>query len=106
MLLQPIIENAILHGLAPITGEKTLSLNIYKCEKLICIEIKDNGIGRVASQETQTNGTGKGTSFTNERLQLMSEKTKSFCDMSISDLQDDNQQPCGTKVIIKIEEED
>ncbi|KQN35049.1 hypothetical protein ASE92_10515 [Pedobacter sp. Leaf41] len=46
MLIQPLIENAILHGL--IQGDKKdghLSVNIKKIENGICIMVADNGVG-------------------------------------------------------------
>jgi ligand-binding sensor domain-containing protein len=46
MLLQPYIENAILHGLMPKEGNKNLLVMLFeKDEKLHCI-IEDNGVGR------------------------------------------------------------
>jgi len=49
LLLQPIVENAIIHGLAPKTESGFLKITFNKSESnLICI-VEDNGIGRKAS---------------------------------------------------------
>lgn len=48
--LQPIIENAIIHGLANIPGEKSLMLHIYEKHNNIYIDITDNGIGMSKQQ--------------------------------------------------------
>ncbi len=47
MLIQPIVENAIWHGLLPKVGSKKLRISILQCdnERLVC-EVEDNGVGR------------------------------------------------------------
>ena len=45
MIIQPFIENAIVHGLLHKAGEKKLTINFELKETLICI-IEDNGVGR------------------------------------------------------------
>ncbi len=46
LLLQPYVENAIIHGLMPKEGEKKLSIHLFrKDDELHCV-IDDNGIGR------------------------------------------------------------
>ena len=106
MLLQPIVENAILHGLSALEGEKLLFLSINKKNNDICIEIRDNGIGRVASQQKQNKGTGNGQSFTQTRLELISKKHNSSCQMTTIDLYDSEQKASGTTVEIRIEDEE
>ncbi|MEO8769460.1 MAG: histidine kinase [Ferruginibacter sp.] len=46
MLLQPFVENAILHGLMPKQGDKKLIINCKRVNKNVEIIIDDNGIGR------------------------------------------------------------
>ena len=45
LIIQPFIENAIVHGLLHKEGEKELKITFNAQEKLTCI-IEDNGIGR------------------------------------------------------------
>lgn len=46
LLLQPIVENAVLHGFKGCGGEKILSISIRKeNESSLHIEIRDNGVG-------------------------------------------------------------
>ncbi|QFF98041.1 response regulator [Psychrobacillus glaciei] len=45
LLLQPIVENAILHGLKMKEGQGTVSLTVKKENNLIVFQIMDNGIG-------------------------------------------------------------
>lgn len=45
MILQPIVENAILHGLKPKKGDKSLTIKGYRTGGLIEFQIIDNGVG-------------------------------------------------------------
>ncbi|MBA9087695.1 sensor histidine kinase YesM [Fontibacillus solani] len=45
LILQPIVENSILHGLDPIEENGLLQILGYLHEDTICFSIKDNGVG-------------------------------------------------------------
>lgn len=45
LILQPIVENAIIHGLDKIKSGGIISISCKKIEESICFEIKDNGVG-------------------------------------------------------------
>lgn len=45
MILQPVFENCINHGLCNVSWEKQIHLTIFKDEDKICISISDNGVG-------------------------------------------------------------
>ena len=45
IIMQPIVENAIVHGLRPKGKDGKLLIDISDTEDTICISIKDNGIG-------------------------------------------------------------
>lgn len=45
LLLQPLVENAIIHGLEPKIGHWYLSISLQKIGDNIVIEITDNGVG-------------------------------------------------------------
>ena len=53
LVLQPFIENAILHGVAPVEDKK-ITLAILRNSDLIEISITDNGIGRLKAAKTQS----------------------------------------------------
>ncbi len=44
-ILQPVVENAIFHGIDPKDGSGTISISIQKNENSLFIEIKDDGVG-------------------------------------------------------------
>lgn len=45
LLIQPLVENAIIHGLEPKVGKGELSIHIYKEKNDLLFEIKDDGVG-------------------------------------------------------------
>ncbi|WP_364145267.1 sensor histidine kinase [Paenibacillus sp. LPE1-1-1.1] len=45
LLLQPVVENAILHGLEKNSGHKELTLSAKFDDPYLLVEVKDNGIG-------------------------------------------------------------
>lgn len=49
-ILQPIVENAILHGLEPMEGQGYISIKGYKDGDNLIITVTDNGVGMTESQ--------------------------------------------------------
>lgn len=85
MLMQPIIENAVFHGLEPKTGSRNLYIEAYCTDKRLIIKVEDDGVGmpltklnmindalrdRVSINENDRN-TQIGLANVNERLQLL-----------------------------------
>lgn len=62
LVLQPFIENAILHGIA-LVEDKRISLQIYPENDLIKIMISDNGIGREKAALLKSSGNTPTKSF-------------------------------------------
>jgi sugar lactone lactonase YvrE len=105
MIIQPFIENALWHGLMTKKGEQKLLVNIYLESNQLCIEVEDNGIGRVASEKLNTNKKDKeslGMKITKERLDLMENIHNVKAETVIVDKIDHNNDSGGTKAIIKI----
>lgn len=104
MLLQPFVENSIVHGLLPKEGEKSLTINISQRDSTIYCEIKDNGIGREASEKINKNRNRKhqsaGMDLTQKRLEILG-RGKSNYAMEITDLMD-GENPFGTLVKLQI----
>jgi LytS/YehU family sensor histidine kinase len=69
LLLQPLVENAIKHGVATLHEKGIIILMFYSQNKDLIIDINDNGKGF----QTQTTGTGLGLKLTNERIQLFNQ---------------------------------
>jgi len=103
MLIQPYLENAILHGLMNLDGERNgeLKIEIQKQNHLLKVIIEDNGVGRVRSNEFKNNSTHNplAMKLTEERLEMISklENTKNV-KVIVIDLYNEEQNACGTRV--------
>jgi two-component system LytT family sensor kinase len=71
MLLQPIIENAIKHGLAPRLEGGEIHLRTHRRDGRLLIDIEDNGIGISPERLREVFGGGIGISNVHERLRLL-----------------------------------
>jgi len=103
MILQPIAENALTHGLQHKTGDKKIAIQILKIENSIQIIIEDNGIGIQASQKLKTNSNGFGLRMNEERIQMMKAKNGGNYSFRLTDLSEQDKE--GTRVEIIIPEE-
>lgn len=71
LLLQPLVENALKHGLARKTGPGTVTIRAERRGPLVALEVEDDGLGISAERlETVTAG-GIGLSNVRERLQVI-----------------------------------
>jgi len=109
MLAQPIIENAIEHGIMHKEGTGNIKI-IFKAEdEMLLFEVIDDGIGREKSKELQSQ-TGKkhaslATTITQERIENINKslrKGKKKIEFNIFDLKDESGSPLGTKVVFHI----
>ncbi|WP_299526730.1 AAA family ATPase [Winogradskyella sp.] len=102
MLLQPFIENAVIHGLSKLKERKgKLKVNLDEVEDRIVCTIEDNGIGRENALKHRSPG-HKSVAISNleTRLELLnnSEEANEYT-YEIVDLKDEKG-PTGTKVTV------
>lgn len=71
LLIQPLIENAIKHGIASFKNEGRLDINFFSNGKDFCIDIKDNGKGFSEGSKD-----GFGLKLTKDRIQLLNQHSK------------------------------
>lgn len=100
LMVQPLVENAIWHGLLHKEGEKYFSISFIndQDDNLVCI-VEDNGVGRKAAgaiKERSLNNfpyNGKATTLIRQRLLLLKRKTSKEASMITEDVQ-----PSGTRI--------
>lgn len=102
LLVQPFVENALWHGLAPKEGDRSLTVRFTATEKGLRCTVRDNGVGR-NGQPRIDGQRSMGTELTNERLQLLSHRLQQKGSFRITDLQDATGAPQGTEVVIELE---
>lgn len=106
LLIQPIIENAIWHGLLhKNSNDRRLEIRFKMVEDFLHIEIEDNGVGRELSKPKVKfikKQKSSGVELTKQRLDLLSQSTGLKTSFEIEDLYDDTGNPRGTKVKIVI----
>jgi two-component system LytT family sensor kinase len=71
MLLQPIVENAIKHGLAPRLEGGQIHVRTQRRNGRLTIDIEDNGMGIPPERLAEVYGGGIGISNVHERLRLL-----------------------------------
>lgn len=107
LLLQPYVENAIWHGLLHKKEGGIVTIDVKMLdESNLCIIITDNGIGRERASLLQSKTAIKHKSFgmqiTFERINMINELYNTKTKIQIIDLHNENNEPCGTKVILEI----
>lgn len=80
LILQPLVENAIYHGMEFMDGEGEIIINVYRLEDDLYFTVSDNGLGMTKEQveslftgqagSTSKKGSGIGVKNVNERIKL------------------------------------
>lgn len=80
LMLQPLVENAIYHGMEFMDGDGEISIKVYREDTELWFRISDNGLGMTAEQArslldeqhhvSSKRGSGIGVKNVNERIRL------------------------------------
>lgn len=104
LLIQPYVENAILHGLYNKREPGTLRIGVREEGDTVLFEIEDDGVGRAEAMRLRNQNFPKhksmGTALTEERLKLINERENVA--VETIDLFDDHKNPQGTRVKIRV----
>lgn len=105
MLIQPLLENAIWHGLMPMQRPGKLTLHLSTETNALVCTITDNGIGREQAKIIRKNRSKPhdphGLKNIRERLDLLFEDHHQDYGLSITDLYAQNQ-AIGTRVVLRL----
>lgn len=106
MMLQPFLENAVLHGLMPLEGKGLLTIDVNAENNALQIVITDNGIGIEKSKALRsgTKHNSKGMQLINERLEILSKLGKEPITLKIAAVNMYATNP-GTKITLIIPQE-
>ena len=98
MIVQPFVENAVLHGINPKLSAGHVKVEFWEEGKHLFIRVDDDGIGREEAKKLKKKRekyqNSHGMSITEERIQMISERRGTSLEVI--------DKPVGTKVIIKI----
>jgi ligand-binding sensor domain-containing protein len=107
LLIQPFVENAIVHGLAP--SEKQglwLKITVRLRDDYIHYTIEDNGVGRIEamsySRKHRPGHKSLGLQISRERMDIINRRTRTESTLDILDLHDADGRPAGTRVQLTI----
>ena len=106
MVIQPYVENAIIHGLSNLDGKNgSLVITFYKKGDILFCEVDDNGIGMKIAEELRKQSfikhSSKGMEMTKLRLLLLSKLDGVDYKISVINKTDAGGVAQGTTIIIK-----
>ncbi len=103
MIVQTFAENAVKHGLSHLEKEGLLKIQISQKDHKLNLIVEDNGIGREAAGKLDILGTGKGMKIIDQIFDLYHKLKGKKITHTITDLNDDNNKPIGTRITVELE---
>jgi len=105
MLIQPFVENSIIHGVAHVPEGGKIKVSFTQRNGFLEIMVLDNGIGRAAAKErkSQIEAQHKSVALavTQERLELLGDQSGGLKRLEIEDITK-NGKVEGTRVLLRI----
>ena len=106
MLIQPYVENAIIHGLLNKPGKGRIDIRFMLHNESIRCTITDNGIGREKSMQLSRDSgivkKSQGMMITKSRLEVLNKQYEGGFSVEVIDLKDNNGNSMGTEVKLVI----
>ena len=106
MLVQPFVENAIIHGFANRDIAGKIDIEYVQVGNLIQISIRDNGVGRNKpkdlNQPAEKHHNSVGTIIVKDRIELLNNEYGCNASVSYQDLKSEDGLASGTRVVLTI----
>lgn len=105
MLIQPFIENALVHGIAPLQGKGHIRIHFNRVADRLECHITDDGIGRqeAAGRTRLMDHSSKATLLITEYLKALNRRAgaEAFT-LQINDMRNETGDAAGTEVILRM----
>lgn len=102
LMLQPIIENAIVHGIKPLKYPGKLDVRVNRLNNLLQVSIVDNGIGLGEANAHDAARKSYGIPLTHERMQHLAAMTRQDATYKTTNNADSDRSTTGTTVLLTI----
>lgn len=104
MLIQPHVENAILHGIKPKDGNGFVRISFSREGDQLCCIVDDDGIGREKAKDLPGKKAHRSmaTQINKDRIALLKRSIDELIDLRIIDKHNQAGQATGTTVIIRL----
>jgi two-component sensor histidine kinase len=104
LLIQPLVENSIIHGLLPMQSENSkLTIRVFENGDALHIDIEDNGMGiRQSLKRKNSSADSYGLLNIHKRIEHMKKFQKTNITFEIQEVVDENGKSKGTKASIVV----
>lgn len=106
LLIQPFIENAIIHGVIPKNGGGNIDIGFRLQDGMLVCSVTDDGIGFEKSQELKADlvkvHKSMALDIIRKRLSMMQSNDKNAARVDIEQRTDSNGEAAGTKVVLTL----
>jgi LytS/YehU family sensor histidine kinase len=105
MLLHPLVENAVWHGLAHQAGQGHVLVRLTREADYLVAVVQDNGVGRVRAAGQPGNHLGypsRGSAILEERIALLNRQARRPLTVTFTDLDGLTPPAQGTRVVVRI----
>lgn len=106
LLLQPYVENAVIHGVVPKTGKGFIKITFRQTDDVLVCEIEDNGVGIETSRKLKENSVkihkSMALEISKKRLETLEELIKKKIHLTIEEIKTETNGSEGTKVTLEL----
>lgn len=105
MMLQPIVENSIVHGIIPKEEKGKIAIDLIQENDMIKVSVVDNGIGREAAakqKEKYIKHKSFATQIMRDRIDIFNYYNDRKLEFHIEDLYHEDSSAAGTKVTLYV----